>query len=143
MNPTPEEVKPNIPFKTMNAPVEEVKLLPENFWLNVDKNGPVPEHMKHLGPCWVWKGKKSGKGYGRVTFEGKTQLTHRLSFKSTNGLLEVGKEICHHCDNPTCLNPSHLFQGTHSQNMKDAFSKGRINVVTGAKEMCKRGHKFD
>jgi len=74
--------------------------------------------------CWFWIGQSLPKGYGMTTVNQKPILTHRLSYKLFIGEIPKGKLICHHCDTPSCVNPDHLFVGTHADNMKDMSSKG-------------------
>lgn len=78
--------------------------------------------------CWIWKGARSqnGKGYGILVRNRKFCPAHRVSYEIHFGKITDGHEICHKCDNPACVKPSHLFEGTHSENMKDCASKGRI-----------------
>ena len=75
--------------------------------------------------CWIWKGTKTRRGYGMVHFEGYQQYTHRVAYQLTYGEIPIGMDICHRCDVPSCINPKHLFCGTRSANMRDAFRKGR------------------
>lgn len=84
--------------------------------------------------CWEWQGKaKHPNGYG--IFNGKTgpggereiHYVHRLIWSLTVGPIQDGLWVLHHCDNPACCNPRHLFLGTHSDNMKDAWKKGRLS----------------
>lgn len=76
--------------------------------------------------CWVWARTLNNKGYGTMTINHKTVLVHRVSFGLFNRKL-IGKEhVLHHCDNPKCCNPKHLFAGTHRENMIDAINKGRL-----------------
>jgi hypothetical protein len=94
------------------------------FWAKVDKNGPVPAHAPHLGPCWVWTGAKNHSGHG-VGWNGKrTRLAHRLSWELTTGSAPPDC-ACHKCDNPPCCNPSHLFLGSRADNLADMRAKGR------------------
>jgi len=88
----------------------------ENFWPMVDQSG---------GPdaCWPWMGKRDEHGYGRYSENG---LTHREAYARTYGHIPDGLDMCHHCDNPPCCNPSHLFPGTAADNVRDASSKGRL-----------------
>lgn len=79
--------------------------------------------------CWTWTKADNGKGYGRIKVLGKLWLTHRLSYRLFVGPIPAGVMILHQCDNPPCLNPSHLFPGSRSDNMKDAARKGRLNTV--------------
>lgn len=88
----------------------------EDFWSLVDKN---------KGDCWIWK-KCRKDGYGIFFFQGKKRLVHRLSVFFTTGAWP-SRFLCHKCDNPSCVNPAHLFEGTQKDNMSDASKKGRIN----------------
>lgn len=96
------------------------------FWRHVDKNGPVPQHRPNLGPCWVWTGSKSGRGYGRfgVTWK-RGEYSHRYSWQLAHGQAPGPYFVCHHCDNPPCVNPEHLFLGDHAANAEDMVAKGR------------------
>jgi hypothetical protein len=75
--------------------------------------------------CWIWVGTKTGKGYGYLQVRKKTIYAKRLSYEWFIGPIPEGKEICHSCDNRPCVNPDHLWPGTHLQNMQDRDSKGR------------------
>lgn len=88
------------------------------FWASMDKSGD----------CWEWTRGKISSGYGKVQFNGKPWLTHRLSWTVANGAIPKGLWVLHTCDNPACCNPGHLFIGNRSDNMKDCASKGRIGV---------------
>ena len=91
----------------------------EHFWSRVEKTADG---------CWNWTGSKNIDGYGRVGIDGKTFSTHRLSYSLFNGDIPSGKSVLHHCDNPPCVNPEHLFIGTQADNVRDCASKGRIRV---------------
>src|SRR6266550_5872844 len=73
--------------------------------------------------CWEWLGSRS-KGYGRITINCGTELAHRISWIVHIGPIPAGLNVLHHCDNPCCVNPSHLFVGTQTDNNRDCSSKG-------------------
>lgn len=84
--------------------------------------------------CWNWIGGKSSKKYGRFRINKKLYLPHRLSYKYFyETSIPLKMDVCHHCDNPKCINPGHLFIGTRSDNMKDCVLKNRLNVPKGEK----------
>ena len=76
--------------------------------------------------CWIWNGWIKKNGYGGINFSGKNFYAHRISFIIANGEIPDSQPvICHRCDNPRCVNPSHLFAGTTLDNVRDMISKGR------------------
>ena len=100
----------------------------------------VPLHVRLLNrvytgstECWHWNGPLNGKGYGRMTYQGRMQVVHRLSWIAFNGAIPEGMYVLHTCDNRCCINPEHLWLGTYSDNMKDCWSKGRNPGRTGKK----------
>ena len=105
----------------------------QRFWDKVEKLGPIPTHIPGLGNCWVWKASKRN-GYGAIKYEGRIESAHRVSLQwHLNRKLVDGEFACHHCDNPACVRPSHLFVGNSSENMLDCLSKGRITIPHGQK----------
>ena len=74
--------------------------------------------------CWECTSSPDNE-YGRIRLNGKQHLAHRVSWETHNGAVPDGLLVCHRCDNPKCINPEHLFLGTHSANMADMSRKGR------------------
>lgn len=93
----------------------------ENFWSKSDRGRP--------NECWPWKAFIHPDGYGMFimprTFTRRTRRAHRVAWEIVNGEIPDGLCVCHHCDNPPCVNPSRLFLGTHKQNSEDRERKGR------------------
>lgn len=77
--------------------------------------------------CWYWVRARGSTGYGRVGVLGKNRLAHRVIYEQVHGPIQHGIHVLHKCDNPSCVNPDHLFLGTHSDNMNDMARKGRSN----------------
>ena len=82
----------------------------------------IPEPMSG---CHLWIGAVAGWGYGSTRIGGKNMRAHRAVWELTNGPIPHGLWVLHRCDNPLCVNPTHLFLGTHTDNMRDAVHKGR------------------
>lgn len=72
--------------------------------------------------CWEWQGVRMGRGYGQFTYDGVRYYAHRLSYWKEYGPIPK-PQVNHHCDNPPCVNPNHLYSGTHSDNLKDAYER--------------------
>lgn len=78
------------------------------------------------GDCLIWIGDKDPGGYGRIRYQGaKGYLAHKLVYELINGKVPTGLVVMHACDNPSCVEISHLSVGTQKQNVQDSVSKGR------------------
>lgn len=86
--------------------------------------------------CWNWVG-STDNGYGKLMVGSRSDKTrksiraHRFSYLTFVGPITDGLYVCHRCDNRLCINPAHLFLGTHQDNMDDRGNKGRLNHVVG------------
>lgn len=92
-------------------------------------------YKKNKVGCWEWAGSivKTRGGYGRFHANGKSYRAHRLSWQIYKGQWPGDLFVCHKCDNPKCVRPSHLFLGTTDDNMRDMVSKGRKPSQRGEK----------
>lgn len=81
--------------------------------------------------CWLWNGARSGTGhqYGQAGYQGRRYTAHRLAYILFVGPVSDDLEVCHSCDTPLCVNPSHLWLGTHADNMRDMTQKGRLRAA--------------
>ena len=97
--------------------------------------------------CWEWQASKNNLGYGLIRDEKRMRTAHRVSYEEHIGKIPIGMCVCHTCDNPSCINPKHLWLGTRKQNTQDMLNKGRGKVFgwmpgmpgprTGKKQPCK------
>jgi DNA invertase Pin-like site-specific DNA recombinase len=94
-----------------------MKTLKQRFWQKVviiSEDG-----------CWEWTGSRNKDGYGQIWVNGKNKRTNRVAWELHFGEIPEGLCVCHHCDNPACVRPDHLFLGTQKDNAQDMVKKGR------------------
>lgn len=96
--------------------------------------------VKKTDGCWEWQGSRLPTGYGTMWADGTTRLAHRLSFELHYGSQPGKRFVCHHCDNPPCVNPGHLFLGTPKSNARDAVFKGRYERSAERPEPVEKWH---
>lgn len=103
------------------------------FWANVHGGDPQD--------CWPWVGSKNRKGgYGTLSRGGKLMYAHRLSWEMHNGgPVPQGLCVCHSCDTPACVNPAHLWVGTHLDNAKDRIEKNFSHKLLDPATHCPHG----
>jgi hypothetical protein len=95
------------------------KFVESRFWKKVNKT----EY------CWEWMGSRHPDGYGYIIYNGFLARAHRVSWEIHFGTIPEGMIICHTCDNRGCVNPTHLFIGNQSDNVKDMINKGRSPCI--------------
>lgn len=78
--------------------------------------------------CWEWTAHRDKHGYGRIRLNGIPALAHRVVYELLVGAIPEGLFALHHCDNPGCVRPDHIFLGTQRDNMRDMWKKGRSNL---------------
>ncbi len=119
----------NLPRKSESSRSDTLLL---RFWQKVEKN---PEG------CWSWTATIDRGGYGSIGTPTGLEYAHRLSWIIHNGPIPNGLFVLHHCDNPPCVRPDHLFLGTHQDNQDDRLRKGRrIGRPPGARNGSHREH---
>lgn len=101
---------------------------PSDLWDRLDKSGD----------CWIWTGPKYESGHGTMGYCGRYDGTHRLAWRFARGPIPEGMYVCHHCDNPACCNPDHLFLGTPIESVQNAVRRGRHGYRKLTEEGVKR-----
>lgn len=105
------------------------------FWAQAEKRGP--------DECWPWTGATHGNGYGRIRAGRRVRPAHQVAWEIENGKpFPPGAYGCHRCDNPICVNPAHIWPGTHSENIQDAVRKGRFSNRIKPGNVCRSGHQL-
>lgn len=89
-----------------------------NFWSMVEK----------LDYCWLWNGSRNKNGYGRFGASGRVYIAARISYWMHFKIDPKELEVCHECSNPPCVNPAHLWRGTHSENLHHSVLEGRFTT---------------
>lgn len=107
--------KPQDKWKKSFSGIHNQRSHHDKFWEKVEK--------KDDDSCWIWLGHIDKYGYGKFW----NYLSHRFAWIDAYGDIPNGMYVCHRCDNPSCVNPKHLFLGTQFDNMRDMVSKGRIH----------------
>lgn len=99
--------------------------LMQRFWTKVQ----IPETPDG---CWLWTASTNTSGYGQIINDfGKMKLASHISYEIYNGAIPDRLQVLHTCDNPLCVNPNHLWLGTHADNMQDRHDKGRDSMRKG------------
>jgi hypothetical protein len=105
------------------------------FWAKVNVTSSESD-------CWEWTGAKNALGYGNF-WDGRYYRAHNWSLREDAGSPPEGKSnACHTCDNPSCVNPRHLYWGSQQENIDDAISRGRF-YLKPMQEFCKNGHPLE
>ncbi len=109
----------------MSNTITNDSTIQQRFWSKVDKLGP--------DECWNWLASKRTAGYGHFRLGKTMKSAHRISWLFVHGPIPEGMFILHICDNPSCVNPDHLFLGTHQDNADDKVNKGRHVPCKGSR----------
>lgn len=101
-----------------------------------------PRCVRTSGGCLEWQGCRDAHGYGQISVvHGRKTSTHRAAWLVAHGDIPDGLWVLHHCDNPPCCEPSHLFLGTPADNTADMVAKGRAGGGPPRATHCPKGHQ--
>ena len=121
--------------------------------LNANKTGPKPKYKRladHIESmysgepntgCWLWSGSVDRKGYGQLTHNQVHMTAHRASYSAFKGCAD-GLLVCHDCDQPSCVNPAHLYAGTYADNRSDMLNRKRWSHPFAMRTHCSAGHEY-
>lgn len=102
--------------------------------------------LDHATGCWLWRGRLTDKGYGQTYLLGVVAPAHRVAYALFTDKISPDRHVCHACDRPACVNPDHLWLGTHKDNMQDMVTKGRHrarhNTGNDPRFTCPQGHAY-
>ena len=112
-----------MPWAAKPIPFPIPKEVEERFWPKVN--------IKGAKECWPWVGQLTRGGYGRIKVGNRLVYATRVSLAISGVRVPTDKQACHHCDNPVCVNPEHLFLGTPDDNVQDCVRKGRQARLMG------------
>lgn len=115
----------------------QAQTLAARFWANANARSDDES------ACWAWRLSTNSQGYGRFSIGGRHSLAHRIAWRLIRGDIPAGAFVCHHCDNPLCVRPDHLFLGNHADNMRDMKLKGRqgLHMSITKPESIRRGSR--
>ncbi len=110
---------------------------PKRTHFHAPRNFSVAQRLEYLSipepnsGCFLWLGSVTDFGYAKVNWFGTYDCAHRWAWRAAHGEIPEGLQVLHKCDVPSCVNPNHLFLGTHADNMRDKALKGRCNPTYG------------
>ena len=100
--------------------------------------------INKVNDCWEWIASSDKDGYGYLRINKKKPKAHRLAYEIWVGPIPKDKpHVLHHCDNPPCINPEHLYTGTNADNVADRVKKNRTSRYWSTRTHCKQGHEYN